>query len=45
MISLSDLGDVFSLFGLGLGVGVGLLSIFFILGNTIAFIYSLMARA
>lgn len=42
MIGLTDLADVFGLFSIGLGIGVGIITIFFVIGSTVAYIYSLM---
>lgn len=45
LLSLSELTDLFGLFSSGIGIGILLLSLFFILGTVIAFLYSIIARA
>lgn len=40
-MNISELPDIFGLFGIGLAVGVGLITLFFIIGASIGFLYSL----
>lgn len=41
MIELADLNQIFGFFGIGLGFGVGLATIFFIIGSAVGFVLSL----
>lgn len=41
MIELADLGQIFGLFGIGIGLGVGLATLFFIIGSAVGFVLSL----
>lgn len=45
MLSLLDLTDLFGLFTSGIGIGILFLSLFFIIGTLVAFLYSIIARA
>lgn len=45
MIDWSNLGEIFGLFSSGLGIGVILISLFFVIGSAIAFLYSIMTKA
>lgn len=40
-MSFTDLPDIFGLFGIGLGIGVALITLFFIIGATVGFLFSL----
>lgn len=41
MISLNNLPEIFSLFGIGVGCGVVFMTLFFIIGSMVGFLYSL----
>lgn len=41
MIELADLGQVFGFFGIGVGFGVGLATLFFIIGSAVGFLFSI----
>lgn len=40
-MSIDNLTDIFSLFGVGLGGGVAIATLFFIIGSTVGFLLSL----
>lgn len=45
MLQLLDLADLYGLFGSGIVIGIMFITLFFIIGSVVAFLYSIMSRA